>query len=117
MPAYTLISAAQRGNRTLVVSVMNPQEGGGHAVYEEARSLLDWGFKAAGRVQPVGSLLPQSEQSRTALGPAPAPSPESDDSDWTAILLVGAGSAVVLVGAVLMIRRRTARDYRSSERD
>ncbi|CAM5237299.1 D-alanyl-D-alanine carboxypeptidase [Streptomyces tanashiensis] len=54
----TLISAARRGDRTLVVSVMNPQEGGGFAVYEEARSLLDWGFEAAGRVQPVGSLAP-----------------------------------------------------------
>ncbi|MEV7569063.1 D-alanyl-D-alanine carboxypeptidase family protein [Streptomyces tanashiensis] len=54
----TLVSAARRGDRTLVVSVMNPQEGGGFAVYEEARSLLDWGFEAAGRVQPVGSLAP-----------------------------------------------------------
>ncbi|MGW1926294.1 D-alanyl-D-alanine carboxypeptidase family protein, partial [Streptomyces massasporeus] len=54
----TLISAARRGDRTLVVSVMNPQRGGGLAVYEEARELLDWGFDAAERVQPVGSLLP-----------------------------------------------------------
>ncbi|MFF0425441.1 D-alanyl-D-alanine carboxypeptidase family protein [Streptomyces sp. NPDC004520] len=54
----TLVSAARRGDRTLVVSVMNPQEGGGLAVYEEARQLLDWGFEAAGRVQPVGSLAP-----------------------------------------------------------
>ncbi|MCX4986372.1 D-alanyl-D-alanine carboxypeptidase family protein [Streptomyces sp. NBC_00572] len=54
----TLISAARRGDRTLVVTVMNPQGGGGLAVYEEARELLDWGFEAAGRVQPVGSLLP-----------------------------------------------------------
>ncbi|MET9932960.1 serine hydrolase, partial [Streptomyces sp. NPDC006324] len=55
----TLVSAAKRGDRTLVVSVMNPQEGGGYAVYEEARSLLDWGFDAADRVRPVGSLLPE----------------------------------------------------------
>ncbi|MCT4357003.1 serine hydrolase [Streptomyces sp. Je 1-79] len=54
----TLIAAARRGSRTLVVSVMNPQSGGGRAVYEEARTLLDWGFDAAGRVQPVGSLAP-----------------------------------------------------------
>ncbi|MFD9244783.1 D-alanyl-D-alanine carboxypeptidase family protein [Streptomyces sp. NPDC059556] len=54
----TLVSAARRGDRTLVVSVMNPQRGGGLAVYEEARELLDWGFEAANRVQPVGSLLP-----------------------------------------------------------
>ncbi|MFF6776997.1 D-alanyl-D-alanine carboxypeptidase family protein [Streptomyces sp. NPDC012637] len=58
----TLISAARRGGRTLVVSVMNPQGGGGLAVYEETRSLLDWGFAAAGRVQPVGSLTPGKER-------------------------------------------------------
>ncbi|MGW3389806.1 D-alanyl-D-alanine carboxypeptidase family protein [Streptomyces cinereoruber] len=55
----TLVSAAKRDGRTLVVSVMNPQEGGGYAVYEEARSLLDWGFEAAEHVRPVGSLLPE----------------------------------------------------------
>ena len=32
----TLVAAARRGGRTLVVTVMNPQEGGGLAVYEEA---------------------------------------------------------------------------------
>ncbi|WMX48383.1 D-alanyl-D-alanine carboxypeptidase family protein [Streptomyces roseicoloratus] len=58
----TLISAARRGDRTLVVSVMNPQSGGGFAVYEETRRLLDWGFAAAGRVRPVGSLLPGKER-------------------------------------------------------
>nr|WP_190035797.1 serine hydrolase [Streptomyces fructofermentans] len=54
----TLVAAARRDGRTLVVTVMNPRSGGGYAVYEEARSLLDWGFEAAGRVDPVGSLLP-----------------------------------------------------------
>ncbi|MFB7608100.1 D-alanyl-D-alanine carboxypeptidase family protein [Streptomyces gardneri] len=62
----TLISAARRDGRTLVVSVMNPQGGGGFTVYEEARSLLDWGFEAAGRVQPVGSLLPDRTEKTTA---------------------------------------------------
>ncbi|MGW0121198.1 D-alanyl-D-alanine carboxypeptidase family protein [Streptomyces sp. NPDC003327] len=61
----TLVAGARRGGRTLVVSVMNPQRGGGLAVYEEARDLLDWGFGAAGRVQPVGSLLPGPTQKTT----------------------------------------------------
>ncbi|MFF8839387.1 D-alanyl-D-alanine carboxypeptidase family protein [Streptomyces sp. NPDC015130] len=64
----TLISAARRGGRTLVVSVMNPQWGGGLSVYEEARSLLDWGFEAAGRVQPVGSLLPERTKAAAEAG-------------------------------------------------
>ncbi|MGW0465137.1 D-alanyl-D-alanine carboxypeptidase family protein [Streptomyces sp. NPDC003027] len=78
----TLIAAARRGSRTLVVSVMNPRSGGGRAVYEEARSLLDWGFAAAGRVHPVGSLRPeplkagpaaQAEQAGPAAGAPKAP--------------------------------------------
>ncbi|MCX5257649.1 serine hydrolase [Streptomyces canus] len=65
----TLVAAARRGGRTLVVTVMNPQSGGGFAVYEEARRLLDWGFGAAGRVDPVGSL--------DALRARPQPGPEA----------------------------------------
>ncbi|MFJ2055777.1 D-alanyl-D-alanine carboxypeptidase family protein [Streptomyces sp. NPDC087908] len=67
----TLISAARRGDRTLVVSVMNPQGGGGLAVYEEARELLDWGFAAADRVRPVGSLLPEQPKAVATAGTRP----------------------------------------------
>ncbi|MEU7038486.1 serine hydrolase [Streptomyces sp. NPDC046237] len=69
----TLIAAARRGSRTLVVSVMNPQSGGGFAVYEEARTLLDWGFDAAGEVQPVGSLAPRSGGGRAKTRPETKP--------------------------------------------
>lgn len=115
----TLISAAQRGGRTLVVSVMNPQTEGGYRVYEETRSLLDWGFKAAEHVRPVGSLIPKSERQSTAQGPAAelvATSVDADGSDWTAILLVSVGSAALVAGAVVVIRRRSARAYRFSGR-
>ncbi|GAA3398868.1 D-alanyl-D-alanine carboxypeptidase family protein [Streptomyces roseoviridis] len=74
----TLIAAARRGARTLVVSVMNPQRGGGRAVYEEARALLDWGFDAGHMVQPVGSLEPRRDHRRsqdTAPAGARATSP------------------------------------------
>ncbi|NML55224.1 D-alanyl-D-alanine carboxypeptidase [Streptomyces sp. R302] len=77
----TLVAAARRGDRTLVVSVMNPQAGGGLAVYEEARDLLDWGFAAAGKVEPVGSLLPprseESAGSQAARGPAGEKRPDA----------------------------------------
>ncbi|MFJ2738814.1 D-alanyl-D-alanine carboxypeptidase family protein [Streptomyces sp. NPDC087440] len=52
----TLIAAAKRGDRTLIVTVLNPQQGNGLTVYREARALLDWGFKAAGKVRPLGTL-------------------------------------------------------------
>ncbi|MCT9008082.1 serine hydrolase [Streptomyces rhizosphaerihabitans] len=67
----TLVAAAEHGTRTLVVTVMNPQAGGGLAVYEEARSLLDWGFEADGLVDPVGTLV--DTRAVPAAGPsAPA---------------------------------------------
>lgn len=68
----TLVAAARRGGRTLVVTVMNPQAGGGFTVYEEARELLDWGFAAAGRVDPVGSLDALRARPRSGPGAAPA---------------------------------------------
>ncbi|WP_372500055.1 D-alanyl-D-alanine carboxypeptidase family protein [Streptomyces sudanensis] len=55
---HTLIAAARRDGRTLVVTVMDPRSGGGNAVYEEARQLLDWGFGPGAKARPVGSLLP-----------------------------------------------------------
>ncbi|MFJ1647023.1 D-alanyl-D-alanine carboxypeptidase family protein [Streptomyces sp. NPDC088258] len=67
----TLVAAARQGGRTLLVTVMNPQAGGGYAVYEEARSLLDWGFAARHRVSPVGSLQPPTPP----LPPLPPVSP------------------------------------------
>ncbi|WP_078607123.1 D-alanyl-D-alanine carboxypeptidase family protein [Streptomyces flavidovirens] len=69
---HTLIAAAERDGRRLLVTVMNPQRGGGHAVYEEARSLLDWGFAAVGRVHPVGSLKPPAVRQDPQTAPVPA---------------------------------------------
>ncbi|MGW7066241.1 D-alanyl-D-alanine carboxypeptidase family protein [Streptomyces sp. NPDC054855] len=118
----TLISAAQRGSRTLVVSVMNPQASGGYRVYEETRALLDWGFKAAGHVRPVGSLVSESERRGTAQGPAPDAEPAahaigSGGPAWTTMVFFAAGSAAVVVGATALFRRRrAARAYRFSGR-
>ncbi|MGM7445632.1 D-alanyl-D-alanine carboxypeptidase family protein, partial [Streptomyces tunisiensis] len=97
----TLVAAARRDGRTLVATVMNPRPDDGHAVYEEARALLDWGFEAADRVDPVGSL--DALRSAPPGGPeanavAVAASREDDPDDrpvwWTitgAGLLGGAG--------------------------
>jgi D-alanyl-D-alanine carboxypeptidase (penicillin-binding protein 5/6) len=103
---HTLVAAARRNGRTLVVTVMNPRSGGGHAVYEEARALLDWGFAAAGRVDPVGSL----DARRAGAMPGAPPEPAAGAAaarrhgpgrpvPWTvaaAALLGGAGVALFL---------------------
>lgn len=111
----TLVAAARRGGRTLVVTVMNPQAGGGFTVYEEARELLDWGFAAVGRVEPVGSL--DGLRVRPRPGPAAAPvavavTPEGG-SGWPAAGAVS-GTAVLGAGAVaLVLRVLRVKDARS----
>ncbi|AUY54695.1 D-alanyl-D-alanine carboxypeptidase [Streptomyces sp. CB01881] len=93
----TFTGAAERGGRTLLVTVMHPESQA--KVYDEAASLLDWGFAAAGKVEPVGHLVEEAvasapagevpasgglpravEQAHHALGPA----------GWTAVALCGA---------------------------
>ncbi|MFJ9695642.1 D-alanyl-D-alanine carboxypeptidase family protein [Kitasatospora sp. NPDC101183] len=64
----TFTGAAERGGRTLLVTVMHPEAQG--KVYDEAASLLDWGFAAAGKVQPVGHLV---EEAGAPSAPATAP--------------------------------------------
>lgn len=108
----TLVAAARRDGRTLVVTVMNPQEGGGYAVYEEARSLLDWGFEAGSRVEPVGSLDTSKPAARPVAATPPAVAaavPDEADSAWTNVGLIagaaGLGSAVVVLVLRLPVRR------------
>ncbi|MFH8989680.1 D-alanyl-D-alanine carboxypeptidase family protein [Streptomyces sp. NPDC017940] len=109
---HTLIAAAHRGTRTVLVTVMDPG-GGGFSVYEEARTLLDWGFSAVGRVQPVGSLLPARprkapDRDLRSAAAAIVPPGRSNDSSSLALVLVGVGSAAVLAGCLVLVRRRAA---------
>ncbi|NUO41621.1 MAG: D-alanyl-D-alanine carboxypeptidase [Streptomyces sp.] len=110
----TLVAAAKRGGRTLVVTVMNPQAGGGFAVYEEARELLDWGFGAAGHVAAVGSL--DALRARPRPGPAPLPAAVAPVPagwpGWTrAGVVVGSSAlgAAVVAFALRGRRKRAAR--------
>ncbi|MBB5808990.1 D-alanyl-D-alanine carboxypeptidase (penicillin-binding protein 5/6) [Streptomyces collinus] len=105
----TLVAAARRDGRTLVVTVMNPQEGDGSAVYEEARSLLDWGFGSAGKVEAVGSLGAPPAPARPAVTTPPAVAAAVQGSVWTEAGLiagaVGTGAAVVVLVLRLPVRR------------
>ncbi|MER7752547.1 D-alanyl-D-alanine carboxypeptidase [Kitasatospora sp. NPDC097643] len=62
----TFTGAAERNGRTLLVTVMHPEAQG--RVYDEAASLLDWGFAALGKVQPVGQLV---EDTAATASPEP----------------------------------------------
>jgi D-alanyl-D-alanine carboxypeptidase (penicillin-binding protein 5/6) len=54
----TFTGVAERNGKVLLVTVMHPEKDGHNQVYKETARLLDWGFKAAGKVQPVGELVP-----------------------------------------------------------
>lgn len=54
----TFTGVAERNGKVLLVTVMNPDSEESQAVYKEAGRLLDWGFAAAGKVRPVGELVP-----------------------------------------------------------
>ncbi|OLZ73495.1 D-alanyl-D-alanine carboxypeptidase [Streptomyces sp. IMTB 2501] len=113
----TLVAAARRDGRTLLVTVMNPQRGGS-TVYDEARELLDWGFDAAGRVDPVGSLdglraKPRRTSPAAPVAAAATSRPADDYSDWTVPAVVAGLSGLGAVTVVLRLRgkgRRTTRD-------
>ncbi|WUN24479.1 DUF5136 domain-containing protein [Streptomyces sp. NBC_00316] len=63
----TFTGVAERNGKVLLVTVMNPSSDEAHAVYKEAASLLDWGFDAAGKVTPVGELVPP-KSAETGVG-------------------------------------------------
>ncbi|MCD9874924.1 serine hydrolase [Streptomyces sp. NR30] len=98
----TLVAAARRGGRTLVVTVMNPQAGGGFTVYEEARDLLDWGFEAAGRVEPVGSLDALLAKPRPGPHATPVAVAPDGGSGWPTAGVVS-GAAVLGAAAVVLV--------------
>ncbi|MCX4234021.1 DUF5136 domain-containing protein [Streptomyces sp. A15ISP2-DRY2] len=54
----TFTGVAERDGRVLLVTVMNPEKQEHDEVYKETAKLLDWGFKASGKVSPVGQLVP-----------------------------------------------------------
>ncbi|MFJ8626847.1 D-alanyl-D-alanine carboxypeptidase family protein [Kitasatospora sp. NPDC093550] len=125
----TFVGAAERGGRTLLVTVMHPSSY--QKVYDETAALLDWGFAAADKVQPVGKLVdevpagaaePTGQAGGTAGTPAPPPhpspaattrpaaAPAADGEEdglglvgWSAVVLAGAGGGA---GALVLRQRR-----------
>ncbi|WP_390898258.1 D-alanyl-D-alanine carboxypeptidase family protein [Streptomyces angustmyceticus] len=130
----TLIAAARREGRTLLVTVMNPQSGSRNAVYEETRALLDWGFEAAPRAAAVGVLpalvrgdgsgvtQPALHRPRhhvplhraTAAAPVDAAAPARN---WWLLSAAGGAGVIALagLGTGLWWRRRRARTHADGE--
>lgn len=118
---HTFTGVAERDGRVLLVTVMNPQKGGPHEVYKETARLFDWGFEAAGKVEPVGELVPPKSadpdgarpgpsataKEGTGSGTTPAASAQGSGTDGIGVALgVTGGVLVLLAGAVFLVNRR-----------
>jgi D-alanyl-D-alanine carboxypeptidase (penicillin-binding protein 5/6) len=117
----TFTGVAQRNGRTLLVTVMNPAGKEHDQVYREGAALLDWGFKAAPTVQPVGTLAPPlskvahqqaagksssgSKQEQLATTANTAKASSSSRGVWTAAG-IAAVTVAVLAAVVIVVRRR-----------
>ncbi|MFF0789325.1 D-alanyl-D-alanine carboxypeptidase family protein [Streptomyces spiralis] len=107
----TLVAAAHRNGRTVLVTVMHPQQGG-RGVYEEARALLDWGFDASGHVDPVGSLDALRPVAHTAQAAPAAAAPHAAASrpasawDWPMTGAVAGGAGLGAGALVIVLRRK-----------
>ncbi|MFD9221216.1 D-alanyl-D-alanine carboxypeptidase family protein [Streptomyces sp. NPDC060064] len=111
----TFTGVAERNGRVLLVTVMNPDSEESQAVYKEAGRLLDWGFAAAGKVKPVGELVPpksadtpSANDANTANNGAPAKSHAARKGAGgigTAIAITG-GVLVVVAAGVFLVNRR-----------
>ncbi|MFF8992876.1 D-alanyl-D-alanine carboxypeptidase family protein [Streptomyces sp. NPDC014983] len=116
----TFTGVAERGGRVLLVTMMNPQKHEHNEVYKETAKLFDWGFQAAGKVTPVGELVPPRNAGPTS---APSGSPEASAPAGRAgskpvaaaatgsrgigtALAVAGGLLVLLVGGAFLVNRR-----------
>ncbi|MFC8394175.1 D-alanyl-D-alanine carboxypeptidase family protein [Streptomyces sp. NPDC057238] len=93
----TFTGVAERNGKVLLVTVMNPQKNASNEVYKETAKLFDWGFKAAGKVEPVGELV--GPRSATQASPQPGPSASPGEAGGTGDGTVAAGSKPVASAA------------------
>ncbi|WP_053751593.1 D-alanyl-D-alanine carboxypeptidase family protein [Streptomyces sp. MMG1533] len=77
----TFTGVAERGGKVLLVTVMNPEKDENNEVYKETAKLFDWGFKAVGKVQPVGELVPPKSAAQASAQPGANASGEAGGAD------------------------------------
>ncbi|MGW6904553.1 D-alanyl-D-alanine carboxypeptidase family protein [Streptomyces sp. NPDC054940] len=111
----TFTGVAERGGKVLLVTVMNPEKSEHNEVYKETARLFDWGFKAAGKVQPVGELVPPKSAAQSSAQPGANDSGEAGgagDGQGSSKSAVGAsaaggstgvGVAIGITGGVLVL--------------
>lgn len=92
----TFTGVAERNGKVLLVTVMNPEKSEHNEVYKETARLFDWGFQAAGKVQPVGELVPPKSAAQATAQPGANDSGEAGgtgDAEKSSKPAVGASAA------------------------
>ncbi|MFD4634281.1 D-alanyl-D-alanine carboxypeptidase family protein [Streptomyces sp. NPDC058284] len=127
----TFTGVAERNGKVLLVTVMNPSSSEAHAVYKETARLFDWGFAAAGKVDPVGELVAPKGASTGGAGKG-APGGGGAGTNATekaahvsdgggngmgTALAIAAGVLAVLGAGAFVIRRRLPLPGQSGRRD
>lgn len=118
----TFTGVAERDGKVLLVTVMNPEKEEANEVYKETARLLDWGFQAADKVEPVGELVPpksadtgtqpDAEASGEAGGssgdgnPVAASAQETGSGGVGVALGITGGVLVLLAGGAFLVNRR-----------
>ncbi|GAA2626653.1 DUF5136 domain-containing protein [Streptomyces vastus] len=120
----TFTGVAERDGKVLLVTVMNPEKEEANEVYKETARLLDWGFQAADKVEPVGELVPpksadtgtgaqpDAEASGEAGGssgdgsPVAASAQEPGSGGVGVALGITGGVLVLLAGGAFLVNRR-----------
>jgi serine-type D-Ala-D-Ala carboxypeptidase (penicillin-binding protein 5/6) len=111
----TFTGVAERGGKVLLVTIMNPSKDEANEVYKETAKLFDWGFKAAGKVKPVGELVPPRSAVQSSAQPGSNASGEAGGagsggasskpvaSSTAASASGGMGIAFAITGGVLVL--------------
>jgi D-alanyl-D-alanine carboxypeptidase (penicillin-binding protein 5/6) len=123
----TFTGVAERNGRVLLVTVMNPSKEEHNEVYKETAKLFDWGFKAAGKVEPVGELVPpkgaaqpgssgeagggsgdsgQSADPGASDKPVASATADGGSRGMETALAIAGGLLVLLAGAAFLVNRR-----------
>ncbi|MEP6462144.1 MAG: serine hydrolase [Frankiaceae bacterium] len=106
----SLVAAARRGNRTMIVTLMHADA----RMWDQAVTLLDWGFRADGRAAPVGTLVgpvpeaiatPKSAPPALTLG-AGGNGRDHRDPPPVRTMAVGGAIGLLLAGGGFLLRRR-----------
>ena len=118
---HTFVTAAARGGRRLVVTLMRAERHPGISEYDQAARLLDWGFTVPADTRGVGTLVRPGQVPTAAPAASASAAPRRAHSvpaasaakarSWQPLAALGAGVVLLALlagAAALTLRRRVS---------